>query len=232
MDTISLVHPYNCQYQGIAAGWGDDYIAGLDCQWIDITPVAGPRSQAELAFDVNPDRFICEGVPRRDPRGRFLYEPTEFKNEKGETEERIACDAFADANANNAVRTKMDIPQAGGLVDAPCTRGQLGAKRNCGLKRQGEPMACDPGSVVELQCDVADGARPQVYRVCESSRALGAMPCVYGDALAAGTLSGTAVTVKYTCPAWRSDAETGGSVALYTGSVLEEDAPQEVRCKK
>lgn len=28
---------YYCNYQGLSAGWGDDYFAGLDCQWIDVT---------------------------------------------------------------------------------------------------------------------------------------------------------------------------------------------------
>jgi hypothetical protein len=27
-----LTHPFSCDFQGIAAGWGDDYIAGIPCQ--------------------------------------------------------------------------------------------------------------------------------------------------------------------------------------------------------
>jgi Lysyl oxidase len=39
-ETSPLVHPYSCEHQGVEAGWGDDYIAGIECQWIDITDEA------------------------------------------------------------------------------------------------------------------------------------------------------------------------------------------------
>ncbi|MCA9919608.1 MAG: hypothetical protein KC445_16735, partial [Anaerolineales bacterium] len=32
-----LTHDFTCNNQGIQAGWVDEYGAGLDCQWIDIT---------------------------------------------------------------------------------------------------------------------------------------------------------------------------------------------------
>ena len=38
-ETTPLTHPYSCHFQGIEAGWGDDYIAGIDCQWIDVSSV-------------------------------------------------------------------------------------------------------------------------------------------------------------------------------------------------
>lgn len=35
----SLLPRHDCNYQGISVGWQDVYVAGLDCQWIDITGI-------------------------------------------------------------------------------------------------------------------------------------------------------------------------------------------------
>ncbi|CAG8487884.1 10321_t:CDS:2, partial [Racocetra fulgida] len=46
--------PYDtCAYQGISVGWGDDYVAGLGCQWIDVTDL--PAQKAILSDSLNPD---------------------------------------------------------------------------------------------------------------------------------------------------------------------------------
>jgi hypothetical protein len=64
-ETSPLVHPYSCQNQGIEAGWGDDYVAGIECQWIDITDMDIPEggTTLPLRFEVNPEAFLCEGTP-------------------------------------------------------------------------------------------------------------------------------------------------------------------------
>jgi hypothetical protein len=49
---------YNCNFQGIQAGWGDIYYAGLPCQYIDITGV--PAGNYTLKITVNPDGLIAE----------------------------------------------------------------------------------------------------------------------------------------------------------------------------
>jgi hypothetical protein len=49
---------YDCNYQGIQAGWADVYSAGLPCQYIDITGIA-PGSYI-LQMIVNPDGIIPE----------------------------------------------------------------------------------------------------------------------------------------------------------------------------
>ena len=46
---------YDCTYQGISAGWEDEYTASLDCQWLDITGVA-PGNYI-LRLTVNPDHI-------------------------------------------------------------------------------------------------------------------------------------------------------------------------------
>jgi len=51
-------NPYNCNNQGLHVGWEDDYGAGLDCQWIDVTDVApGPYIVSIL---VNAQHYLPE----------------------------------------------------------------------------------------------------------------------------------------------------------------------------
>lgn len=54
----SLVAVYNCTNQGLQVGWGDRYGAWLDCQWIDITGVAG--GDYTLEIEVNPELILEE----------------------------------------------------------------------------------------------------------------------------------------------------------------------------
>ena len=49
---------YDCNNQGIQAGWADVYSAGLPCQYIDITTV--PPGDYILQMTVNPDKLIVE----------------------------------------------------------------------------------------------------------------------------------------------------------------------------
>ena len=49
---------YDCSYQGISVGWEDQYVASLDCQWLDITGV--PAGTYTLRLTVNPDHAYAE----------------------------------------------------------------------------------------------------------------------------------------------------------------------------
>jgi len=49
---------YNCNNQGIQAGWADVYGANLDCQWVDITDVSPGHYTLEI--EVNPDGLLPE----------------------------------------------------------------------------------------------------------------------------------------------------------------------------
>lgn len=49
---------YDCDYQGITAGWEDIYPKNLDCQWLDITGLAG--GTYTLKVTVNPIRVFEE----------------------------------------------------------------------------------------------------------------------------------------------------------------------------
>ncbi|MDB6029915.1 MAG: hypothetical protein JWM16_253 [Verrucomicrobiales bacterium] len=49
---------YDCNYQGIQAGWADVYTEDVPCQWLDITGLPGGTYTLEL--EVNPSRAIQE----------------------------------------------------------------------------------------------------------------------------------------------------------------------------
>ena len=51
-------HGYDCDHQGITAGWEDIYPKSLDCQWLDITGLAG--GTYTLKVTVNPIRVFEE----------------------------------------------------------------------------------------------------------------------------------------------------------------------------
>jgi Lysyl oxidase len=49
---------YNCDFQGIQAGWADIYDASLPCQWVDLTGVAPGLYVLEI--EVNPEGRLAE----------------------------------------------------------------------------------------------------------------------------------------------------------------------------
>ena len=49
---------YDCEFQGISAGWGDLYRRDLDGQWVDITGV--PPGTYTLVVTVNGNRRFAE----------------------------------------------------------------------------------------------------------------------------------------------------------------------------
>src|SRR5262249_29587408 len=51
---------FNCDFQGIQAGWADVYQAGLPCQYIDVTGV--PSGDYLLQMVVNPAGLIAEAT--------------------------------------------------------------------------------------------------------------------------------------------------------------------------
>lgn len=221
-EDTPLTHPYSCAFQGVAAGWGDDYIAGLDCQWVDVTSIdATGGVTAPLRFIVNPDEFLCEGALVLDEGGNPTFEPTEFRNEAGEVEQRFVCDRFPDANADNAVEAPVTLPEEGGLATAPCRRFLVGAERNCDYERQpGELVACTPGETLTLSCTAASSSAPVAVRVCEGSHALGGIPCLHNEALGVAVVEDAAVTVEVSCPVARDTVEVGGLVSVFRAGVV------------
>jgi hypothetical protein len=39
LPTAPASHGYDCEYQGLTAGWEDVYDKSLDCQWLDVTGI-------------------------------------------------------------------------------------------------------------------------------------------------------------------------------------------------
>jgi Lysyl oxidase len=226
-ETTPWSHPYSCDNQGIESGWGDDYIAGIECQWIDVTTArAGTQN---LTFQSNPDRFLCEGTPVTDSHGNQLFEPTEFTTEDGEPVDRPMCTFPAGALDNNFAQTPVTLPAAGGYTLSACTRGETGPVRDCGW-RETPVRSCTPGSTVTLSCSPRRSTDPmQAVRVCEASTTLGGTSCVYREALANTSVDGS-TQVSFTCPAARDATETGGRYSLYFAPVVDGDDAATVNC--
>jgi hypothetical protein len=225
---------FNCHNQGISEGWGDQYNAGFDCQWVDVTsfdtsatPITKP-----LGFNVNPDGFLCEGTQALDSKGNLTWEPTAFKTDQGDTVDRPVCKFKDGWTQNNAASVDVTLPVPGeGLVTSSCTRGQLGKLRNCGFTYDHEVKPCDAGTTVTLSCSAPAESAPQVVRVCEASHVLGSgLACTDADALGTAETDMGAVSISFTCPRARDDNEPGGSFAVYTGPSYPADEAAMVTC--
>jgi hypothetical protein len=243
-----LTHNYSCRNQGIQAGWVDEYGAGLDCQWIDITDIITGTTPVTLplSFRFNEERFLCEGKPVLDENGNPLFEPSGQRTETGLPISRPQCEYVDDWEANNAASQDITIAPSGSFVTAPCTHGQLGPLRNCGFselplpplpepdedEEEERPLRCTPGGTVQLSCSLdSNEDTPQVLRVCETSAALGVgTACTHADALLNTIISNEPATISFTCPLPRDANEPGGDYAIYTGAVFTDDATTAVTC--
>lgn len=239
-ENTPLGTPYtDCVYQGIAAGWGDDYVAGLECQWLDITDLdtsAGPVT-TDLTFEINPRHLLCEGEPILDENGNPLFEPSELTTEEqGETYTvgRPMCNLMDGWDANNKASSEVVVPQTGGLVTSACENDTFGPLRDCGFTEAKAPLSCAPGAPVKVQCQVNPSAPPQVVRVCETSAVLGGTACAHRFALANEVIEGE-TTLDMTCPAARGAPgdegyEPGGLITVYTTPAWPADDAAPVTC--
>ncbi|MBM4361512.1 MAG: hypothetical protein FJ104_02440, partial [Deltaproteobacteria bacterium] len=231
-----LWSPYNvCSYQGISAGWGDQYNAGIECQWIDVTSVdttTAPVTRA-LGLRSNPEGILCEGEPVRGADGEPVWEPTELRTPLGEVVDRPACTEAPRWEENNYGEHPVTLPLQGeGMLTSPCERGQIGPRRNCGFKAETDLRSCTPGATVTLSCTIGALGAPAVVRVCEASVQLGSgLACMDADALGAATVGGgETVEVSFPCPSRRDAMEPGGSYSLYTAAAWPGDDLPAVDC--
>jgi hypothetical protein len=234
-ENSALWSPYNdCAFQGISAGWGDQYNAGIECQWVDVTSfdTSGGAITQPLGLRSNPDGFLCEGTPVLDKDENLEWEPTDFKDSAGETVDRPKCDFKSDWDGNNYAEHDIALPVPGeGMVTAECARGQIGPHRNCGLSYDGKVLSCPAGKKVSMTCTVPTGSAPQVVRVCEASAVLASgVACTDQDALGSASIDSDPVSVTFKCPAARDDTEPGGTYALYTGPSFTEDDGAKITC--
>jgi hypothetical protein len=225
-----LTHPYgSCEFQGIQAGWGDDYGAGIECQWVDVTDVdvSEGDAQGELTFVFNPEKFLCEGTPVLDEDGNPVWEETEFETVHGDPVDRALCDFIPDYDVNNQGDKTLDVTR-GGLILSACERGQIGPLRDCGFSEGAgslETTVCPAGETITLRCELAEDAAPVVVRACEYSEVLGlGTACVFRDALVNEGLASGRTDIDIECPAARSDDEPGGTISLYAAPLLPGDA--------
>lgn len=242
-----------CDFQGVEAGWVDQYKAGLPCQWLDITDSA--TGTGARAFTSNPQGLLCEGRfldangQPLAPGAPVVWEPTGLIAENGEPVEAPKCALKTGWDANNAHVVNDTVPPPGeGMITTDCTRGQLGPLRNCGFRKQTTRATCTPGQTVRLSCSIGSNAKPQVVRFCDYSQALGsAIPCRAEDTwvplapgvtdqpstLATAVVGATPTAVTFTCPSERTQGtyEPGGAYSVYAGAVFPDDAVAKVTCQ-
>jgi hypothetical protein len=239
-----LDHAYtDCSNQGIPSGWGDEYRAGLSCQWVDVTDLdfsAGAVSDM-LVFELNPHGFVCEGDLVVDDNDVLVFEvPVDDEDEclyrslTGACEGRPMCEFSAGHDSNNRIEAAVTIPVEGSMVTMPCAHGQIGPRRDCGFTRQGDLRSCTPGQPVNLACELAGAAaEPQALRICEASAVLGhGIACESIQALSNDVIAPELgqVSVSFTCPARRDDFEPGGQYAMYVAPLLPQDPVAAVDC--
>jgi len=226
-----LTHPYSCTFQGIQAGWVDEYDAGLDVQWIDITDVdfEAETAVAKLSFLANLDQFLCEGDLVLDEDSNQIFEPSGFRTLTGLPINRPQCEFVSNWDANNTGSQTISISATGSFVTEPCGGTHPGPLRNCGFTEHDNLFVCQPGERVEITAVLDTETYPQVVRVCEASAQLETgVACTYEDSLANAVIVDQSSQITFRCPTIR-DAETiSGGYVLYTAPAFANDATQRI----
>lgn len=238
-NELSPTHnPYPvCSYQGVSAGWADQYKAGIENQWVDVTGIDTSKLPATqvLTFRSNPDGFLCEGTPVMDKKGVSVFELTTFKTAGGKNVSRFQCNFIKDWDKNNEDSYNVTIPINGeGLITSSCENGELGPLRDCGFKKA-VIQKCTPGEKVTLKCKNKNS--PQTVRICETSKVLGtSLPCTYSGPHNAQSLANNIVEseaeISFTCPDRKDEQETGGEYSIYTAPILPDGVSSEIECEQ
>lgn len=222
-EASPLTHNYSCSFQGIQAGWADEYIAGLDAQWIDITDLEIPPEghTVQLGFVSNGDQFLCEGSPVVDETGNQLWESSSFTAPDGHDINRPRCDFIPDWAVNNQAVTAVFLPPIGSFVTETCANGEIGPLRNCGFTEiELDETICEPGTAVAPTLP-NDLSYPLTLRVCERSSVLGmGLPCTYQSSQMNTLILNAAEPVSFICPVIRDSSKLEGGFALFTSPLL------------
>jgi hypothetical protein len=241
-----LHNPFaSCQFQGVEAGWVDQYKAGLPNQWLDTTDLK--KGVGTRSFRSNPDGLLCEGTfvdangNPLGPNDPVVWAPTGLIADNGEPVEAPLCQKIPTWADNNFDTVQETIEAHGlGLITSACTRGQIGPLRNCGFGTNPKTVDCVPGQLTTATFSIKAGAPPQVVRLTEYSHALGSpIPARYEDSwvplqpgvsdqpamLANAVVTSAPTPVTFTCPSPRTGGATepGGTYAIYTAPVLPDD---------
>jgi hypothetical protein len=118
----------------------------------------------------------------------------------------------------------------GSFINDECTRGQIGANRDCGFDAQPPLHSCSAGSTVTLRCRT-DGPT-QVLRICEKSDALGTgVACTFRNSVANAPIGYDRETVTFACPVVRDAAVPGmGGYSVYHGPMLPWQPEDQIDC--
>jgi hypothetical protein len=203
---------------------------GLDCQWLDVTGLSTAMPYP-LTFETNPDGLLCEGTPKKDDKGKQIFEPTDFVTDTGKPVDRPACDYYPEWKDNNKESYNVNLLNAGeSYVTEKCRDGLSGPLRNCGFTNKKQLFKCKPGSKVTIMCRIPEKSHPQLVRVCEGSHKHNVgLPCTYNDALANEVIN-TQRDITFTCPEGRDDIETGGVFSYLGGQLFTHDPAAAVDC--
>jgi hypothetical protein len=141
------------------------------CQWIDVTSINTfvHSYTTSLYSSLNPDGFLCEGVPQPNTWIHTEFNTTccsgnECCGDSNETQccggqpvDREGCDRWKGAEEDNQAEVMVTLPLSGeGQVTEKCwdSSGSWGEKRDCGLKLhpKGKYLKCNkPGQQVALK---------------------------------------------------------------------------------
>jgi hypothetical protein len=233
-----------CDFQGVEAGWVDQYKAGLPNQWLDTTLIK--KGVGTRSFRSNPNGFLCEGTfvdANGNPLGPddpVVWAPTGLIAENGGPVEAPLCTKIPTWADNNFHTTAETLETQGlGMITGACTRGQIGPLRNCGFGTAPKTVDCVPGRPTTATFSIKAGSAPQVVRLTEYSHALASpIPARFEDswvplqpgvsdrpAMLANLVVSGSTTVTFTCPSARTEgtAEPGGTYSIYTAPVFPDD---------
>jgi hypothetical protein len=223
-----ISHNFTCANQGVAAGWGDSYLAGIECQWVDITGQPSPAT-VPLSFEINPWGLLCEGTINRNPDGSILLENTDFLNpENNLPVQKISCSKPSNWSSNNFQELPVTTRREGGVVEEPCARNELSPTKDCGFEKIADRIPCAAGKKVSVGCDTVSSNGPAVVRFCETSQVLGhGVSCGIHDALAnvvvGGNGNANGASFEFECPSARDSEEIGGQYSVYIAPLIPGD---------
>ena len=178
----------------------------------------------QLEVILNPDDFICEGVPIDDP---VTHQPdwieTEFKSSLNHTVYRESCNFTKDFQANNDLKTLVHFTGIESIVTLPCKRrGTLSPTKDCGFEIQHDNLACDVNQITHSMRFENTGDSDAIVRVCETSKVLGhSIACEYTNRLANVQIEAHAfANITFACPKPRSVSEPGGLYSVLVATLL------------